>query len=509
MPNFSSGSILRPYYHGSRRWDDYLIDIQGAVIDLQVNNANANTVTKQQNYHADFDALDLTLNDLSASIDDLATTFEWGLTLLIDGQERQIELLDKIVGQLDVIRKVVQLPSTTKARDLFSLGQNDVKNGFFPEALKKFLAAEEINEVNFPLQLQMGKLLLYGKNKADDVIDLPKAETHLLLAARYAGPGKQWQKYHGEAYFHTGVANYVAAGKMKEEQAPTDIVIACLERAVMYADLALESFTGFSEAHYLRAKCYALLGNRQKTLVELEVLAERDPIGYSAKVNQDKDLDSVRNKVGKVFHPAIEKAKAAQEAARIAAREAEAAQVAAQIRAREISLDVKTITLPARTEMFVPKEAFVQWQSFWGSRKKTGVPFFYVGDFTKYFNKIERPTAETALRSYFLSRQEFVLPMEEAHKDGFATKTTPRELHSLLEMQRYGEKGPLLVNGKENYFEMDNVYGVTCLVWAKRWVKDSDTPYRDWEIGYRVMPIRIWADGVRIFFRDFRSPSTV
>ena len=56
--------------------------------------------------------------------------------------------------------------------------------------------------------------------------------------------------------------------------------------------------------------------------------------------------------------------------------------------------------------------------------------------------------------------------MKEVSDLGVATKTTPGELFSLLEKQPNGEAGPLLVNGYANLFEMEDIDGVSRLVYA-------------------------------------------
>ncbi len=305
MSNFlstiRSGHVLRPYYYGAHKWDNYLVDIQETIAGLKT----SNNTTVSEVSGSDVDELSFTLSDLSSSIEDLGAKFEWGLTLLIDGQERQIKLLNQIVGQLDAIREAVQLPSTTRARELFSLGQNDVRNGFLPEALKKFLAAEQINEVNFPLQLQIGKLLLYGKNQTDDVIDLAKAEKHLLLASRYAGHlSKKWVKYHGISLFHAAVAAYLI-GEREKLAGRSDSMQKCLERALVAIGFAAQSWPEGSELYYLAAKCHALLGQEAESLANLVILAERDLIGYAAKVDQDQDFDTIRNEARVSFRIAL------------------------------------------------------------------------------------------------------------------------------------------------------------------------------------------------------------
>ncbi len=179
MPNalskFRLPHPVRQYYYGQHNWENYLIDIQETIAELKFDTS--------PDFNPGFDMLSGTLDNLSSGIEELGETlddlvtgveelgakFEWGFTLMIDCQERQIKILDEIVNHLSAIREAVQLPSTTRAKELFILGQRDFQRGLLPEALQKFLAAERENQVNFPLQLQIGKLLLYGKSRTSSV----------------------------------------------------------------------------------------------------------------------------------------------------------------------------------------------------------------------------------------------------------------------------------------------------------------------------------------------------
>jgi hypothetical protein len=196
--------------------------------------------------------------------------------------------------------------------------------------LKKFLRAEREDEANFPLQIMIGKLFLYGVNGTNNVIDLPNAEKHMLLAARYTGPAENQRKRRGESFFHAALAAYLI-GEEESQAGRTDAMLECLKRALTHLQLAMNAFPEFSEIHYLAAKCLVGVGREKEALTGLAILAERDPIGYSAKVAQDKDFDIIRNEVNEVFRremarrevKRIAKLRAEREAELQAEREAE------------------------------------------------------------------------------------------------------------------------------------------------------------------------------------------
>jgi len=65
------------------------------------------------------------------------------------------------------------------------MGCDQMNRGLLHEALESFLGSEQKNRADYLMQLELGRLYLYGKNADDNVVDLEKARSHLLLAARY------------------------------------------------------------------------------------------------------------------------------------------------------------------------------------------------------------------------------------------------------------------------------------------------------------------------------------
>jgi hypothetical protein len=156
---------------------------------------------------------------------------------------------------------------------------------------------------------------------------------------------------------------------------------------------------------------------------------------------------------------------------------------------------IDTVTLPARTTRFVPKDSFVV-----NTKKSAHVKIGYIDpDFTRWFGeKAEEPTGEAALRQNVLARPSAFAPaMKEVADGGIVTKTTPGELYSMLEKQPDGPKsaaGSLLTNGYANLFEMDDVNGVARLVHA-HWhdvlggwgvfADDASDSFR-WDAGFQL-----------------------
>jgi hypothetical protein len=307
--------LLGPYYYGQHKWDNYLLDVQetiesGNAIREQSLKLQSESVALAHEHVEHLRLQSEQLRDvqetLQGGLEDLRAEFEWGFTLMVDRMETQIDHLSEIAARLDAIHKTLQSPLLTQARELFQLGQEHFRKGLLDKSLAAYLKAEEKNDVDFPLQLQIGKLFLYGRDEDDDVIDLALAEKHLLLAARYADAEKgtfpQWNGYCGQAYFHAGVAAYLI-GEEAQAAGNSDSRRTCLERALGYLGKAAVLWPRFTEIVYTQAKCHALLGQTQEALKKLQILSDRDR-RYFAKSTRDGDFEALRVEIEELFKQA-------------------------------------------------------------------------------------------------------------------------------------------------------------------------------------------------------------
>jgi tetratricopeptide (TPR) repeat protein len=292
----SSFNLFRPYYYGAHKWDDYLLDIQDAL---------AADVGLQQDIAKELAAV---RQGLESGLAEMRASFEWGFTLLAERMDAQVRLLSQTVAKLDAIHKTLESPLTTQARELFNIGQERMRKGLLDKALQSFRLAEEKNDVDFILQLQMGKLLLYGRNRDSNVVDPVEAEKHLLAAARYADAEKEslgyygWVKYYGQALFHAAVAAYVS-GSQEHTVGRPEIARDCQRRALSYLDSAVKRGYTPTEIIYFQAKCHALLGTCGEALERLRVLSDRDR-RYCAKASHDPDLQTLQARIREIFESA-------------------------------------------------------------------------------------------------------------------------------------------------------------------------------------------------------------
>ena len=264
--------MYRSYYYGSHKYDNQFLDTRGAI----------EAGTKQAAIHAEdmiraereqTEAIQKLGGDLLGGLEDLRAEFEWGFSLLADRMDTQIELMSRIATKLDKIHGALVTPLTQQARELFRLGQQRLSEGLDDKALEAFLQSEQKNDVDFLLQRYIGELYLYSNDTK--VKDLGNAVEHLLAAGRYAeakkGSLSGWNKYAGKAYFDAAVAYYLL-GEIEFEANRQEKMKGCLQKAVGLLAKSVDLWPEFLESTYTKAKCHALLGERNEVNGAFEFL---------------------------------------------------------------------------------------------------------------------------------------------------------------------------------------------------------------------------------------------
>ncbi len=301
--------VLGPYYYGKYKWDNYLLDVQRAIksgnaVQREIAGVQKETLAEMRGQTIQLQNIQ---DALEHGFEELRAEFEWGFSLIADRMDRQIAELTNISATLEKIHQTVRSPLMTRATELFRIGEERYRKGLLDKALEAFLQAEQQNDVDFVLQLQIGKLFLYGRDEFANVINLADAERHLLLAARYAdaekGTVKQWSKYCGQAYFHAAIAAYLL-GEQEETNGDSDGKRTCLKRAVNYLSKATNLWPAFSEIWYTLAKCHALLNQSQEVHNLFETLSDRDR-RYFDKAMQDEDFRTFREDIKELFTRAL------------------------------------------------------------------------------------------------------------------------------------------------------------------------------------------------------------
>ncbi|HEY7769567.1 hypothetical protein, partial [Longimicrobium sp.] len=139
---------------------------------------------------------------------------EWGLSLLFEQGEEQAEWLAQISRQLDGIARALRSPQRTRCRELVRAGNDLMLRGHFRKALERFEAALVYDDTDFHLQLLLGKLLLYGRNARESVVDVARAVGALESALDYSLTERKAEeaatKVRIDAQRHLGIGLFVA-----------------------------------------------------------------------------------------------------------------------------------------------------------------------------------------------------------------------------------------------------------------------------------------------------------
>ena len=171
--------------------------------------------------------------------------------------------------------------------------------GLLPEAVDYLQRGMVHYDVDFLAQFHLGLLYLYGQDKDGDVIDIPSAEHHFRLSARYArsllSELDEARRYCGEALFHASVACYAQAGEFRRAGDLTTAQ-AKIREAI---DLAIDSvgvYGELNEARYHLGKYHAQAGDADRVVAPLREAVQEDH-QYLLKVSVDPDFDDARAEV--------------------------------------------------------------------------------------------------------------------------------------------------------------------------------------------------------------------
>lgn len=322
---------MASYYFGSKfSWEHYLKsisymrDIKGEVrrasraerlsISRQTQEIVASKEAIVRKFGEGFDAVNGTLDrgfsrvekavhETKESLEELRASFDYNMALLLEQLRLQNEFTIEVLDKLDSIHNTLENPLLTQARELFRIGSERLIKGLLDKALEAFIASAHKDDTNFMTQLMIGKLYLYGANAECNVIDLRKAEEHLLAAARYARAESksvpEAKKFAAEALLHAAIAKYVQASNQLVSGNDENSHL-LLQSAYTLAQEANEIDPELSEGHYHQAKFAALIGEREVAVRSLETAIEQND-EYCLKVDGDADFGEMRPEVENLF----------------------------------------------------------------------------------------------------------------------------------------------------------------------------------------------------------------
>lgn len=251
-----------PYRYGETTWDEHLSSIHAAVIDV----GRAQIATMQE-----------ATDTMSAGFHDLQRTLNWGFTLQHDQMEAQRRLFEETAERLRKIEETLNTPTLTLAREAFTLGRRHIRQGLLVKGLEQLTKAEEFNDVDFLLQLQIGKLRLYGRNSDESVVDIDAAEKHLLLAQRYARAAtidlnEKVNFFLGNACYHLAILKYLRSSDHFRAHDKGSARVLLKEAIGTLAAIP----TPLPEHRFFEARCQCLLGDMKASHEILFELCDLD-----------------------------------------------------------------------------------------------------------------------------------------------------------------------------------------------------------------------------------------
>src|ERR1700722_4483102 len=312
-----SPNLARTYYHGKYAWADHALNIaeeceSSANLQRQTLSLQASTSKAAQEHHADQrrqgEAQLEELTGIRGDLQEMNEEIRLGMSLVVDRLDEQIQLFSQAVVKLDEINRTPKIPRATEANEVYSQGERWFRQGLYEESVDAYLKAEEIYKVHYLLQFRIGSLFLEGRNRISNVIDLTRAEPHLLLATRYAevqdSSDPRAQRICGDAYFRAGKAAYLL-GEERRGAGDLEGAQACLQRALGHLANSLERWPENTATLYWQAKCHALLAQTQQALEKFVILSDRNR-RYCADAMEDGDFETLRNDIHYVFRRALE-----------------------------------------------------------------------------------------------------------------------------------------------------------------------------------------------------------
>lgn len=267
-----------PYRYGDNKWDDYLLDVQRAIVHSSM---------------AQVAAVHEAADQATRHLDGVRADLNWGFTLLHDQLESNLQELRAISERLRRIESILAAPQLTRAREAFSIGLQHLRQGLLVKALERFAEAETINDVDFLLQLNFGKLLLYGRNEDENVVNLDSAESHLTLARRYAAAarvdlGTSVESHIAESSYHLAVTAYLRSS-IAASEGDLSSGTEHLQTALRW----LQQIATPTPQHlYLLAQCWSLLGHSDDANQILLQLADADR-SYPLLAQQNPDFAAI------------------------------------------------------------------------------------------------------------------------------------------------------------------------------------------------------------------------
>lgn len=268
--------------------DDITTTIKGQTNEIVAN--------QKQTRQAVSDRLDriATINyagfeNVTNAIEALHSMLNYKLGLILQELEIQSGLLRDILHTL-------RNPLKTQVEEFYNDGCRLVRESILDKALQKFnKVLNDLDDTHFLTHYQLGLLYLNGKTDDENVVDLKKANEHLITACRL-GKGKAKT----DSSFNPAVANamfFTSLSFYFQLNSETGVP---LDNAIKYAEEAISFNPNLSQSYYHLGKFYSLSNQTEKMKLRLEKAIELDRL-YALDVNDEKTFSKNRDHVNNLL----------------------------------------------------------------------------------------------------------------------------------------------------------------------------------------------------------------
>ena len=233
----------------------------------------------------------------------LGSLFDYRMVMAIERMDKAAQHLQSIANSLEEISKTLKTPAQTQALEFREIGLNRMARGLYDKALESFKKAEAINDADFLLCLQMGKIYLYGHKDSSCPVDINNAQKYLSLALRYSlaeslhlnksGPRELFLeslKLTAEIELHLSqLCCIIGNGLYFENHAIlTERVLKMYALMLSHAQNS-DTHTPSLEAKYMQAKAYALMGKEEEAKNKILTILSED-FSFLQRVEKDEDF---------------------------------------------------------------------------------------------------------------------------------------------------------------------------------------------------------------------------
>ncbi len=247
-----------------------------------------------------FNRISHDLEEITTTIEDLHSSFNYHFEALIQQNELQNELLSDLIS-------IAKIRYETEVRELYDNGVKMLQQGSMTYAKELFEDSIKIKtgKYFFPSNYRLGRIYLGAKDKEENLTDLKKALFYLSTAHELAGGryrvDSNFKPVFADCKFFLSLAYYFQLIGKFDKTDTTKIDL--LSKAKEYCEEAIELNPNLSQAYYHLAKYYAYEGNIEKMLSYLKSAMDIEG-GYAIEVHNDgvfkgylKEIDKLIEKM--------------------------------------------------------------------------------------------------------------------------------------------------------------------------------------------------------------------